>query len=96
MTITVVGLDEASGALQSVYPNPTTGMIQLTANAAFTTAEWSLLNALGQQVAVGQLNGTVNVLDFTRHAVGQYMLQVRNETEVHTVKPLLSNRDWKN
>ena len=89
VTITVVGLDEASGALQSVYPNPTTGMIQLTADAAFATAEWSLLNALGQQVAAGQLNGTVNVLDFTRHAVGQYMLQVRNETEVHTVKLII-------
>jgi len=89
VTITVVGLDEASGALQSVYPNPTTGMIQLTANAAFASAEWSLLNALGQQVAAGQLNGTVNVLDFTRHAVGQYMLQVRNETEVHTVKLII-------
>lgn len=89
VTITVVGLDEASDALQSVYPNPTTGMIQLTANAAFATAEWSLLNALGQQVAAGQLNGTVNVLDFTRQAVGQYMLQVRNEAEVQTVQLII-------
>lgn len=89
VTITVVGLDEASSALESVYPNPTTGTIQLTANAAFATAEWSLLNALGQEVAAGQLNGTVNVLDFTPQAVGQYMLQVRNENEVHTVQLII-------
>jgi hypothetical protein len=89
VTITVVGLDEASGALLSVFPNPTTGTIQLTANSAFASAEWSLINALGQQVAAGQLNGTVNVLDFTRQAMGQYMLQVRNESEVHTVQLII-------
>ncbi|MGB0462855.1 MAG: T9SS type A sorting domain-containing protein, partial [Flavobacteriales bacterium] len=58
-------------------------------NDSFARAEWSLLNGLGQLVAAGQLNGTVNVLDFSNQAVGQYMLQLRNETDVQTVKLII-------
>ncbi|MBO75146.1 MAG: hypothetical protein CMD33_07735 [Flavobacteriales bacterium] len=89
VTITVVGMEEVSSAFQSVYPNPTTGLIQLTATETFAAAEWSLLNGLGQQVAAGQLNGAVNTLDFTNQAVGQYMLQLRNESDVQTVKLII-------
>jgi len=31
----------------------------------------------------------VNVLDFSNQAVGQYMLQLRNETDVQTVKLII-------
>ncbi len=89
VTITVVGLDEAAEALQAVFPNPSSGTIQLIARPSFASAEWTLLNNVGQRVASGQLNGTVNSLDLTNHAVGQYMLQVRNEKEVHTVKLII-------
>jgi len=89
VTITVVGMEEVSSAFQSLYPNPTNGAVQLTTNDSFVRAEWSLLNGLGQLVAAGQLNGTVNVLDFSHQAVGQYMLQLRNETDVQTVKLII-------
>jgi len=89
VTITVVGMEEVSSAFESLYPNPTNGAVQLTTNESFARAEWSLLNGLGQLAAAGQLNGTVNVLDFSNQAVGQYMLQLRNETDVQTVKLII-------
>ena len=82
-------MGEVSSAFESLYPNPTNGAVQLTTNESFARAEWSLLNGLGQLAAAGQLNGTVNVLDFSNHAVGQYMLQLRNETDVQTVKLII-------
>ena len=89
VTITVVGMDEATAALQAIYPNPTNGQIQLTTTEAFAAAEWSLINALGQQVASGQLNGTVSTLNFTDQATGQYMLQLRNDSNVNTVQLII-------
>lgn len=89
VTITVVGMEEVSNAFQSLYPNPTNGAVQLTTNEPFARAEWSLLNGLGQLAAAGQLSGTVNVLDFSKQAVGQYMLQLRNETDVQTLKLII-------
>ena len=46
-------------------------------------------NGLGQLAAAGQLSGTVNVLDFSNQAAGQYMLQLRNETDVQSVKLII-------
>lgn len=89
VTITIVGMEEEGGAVQSAYPNPTKGIIQLTVDAAFATADWSLLNGLGQEIATGQLNGAVSSLDFTSQGVGQYLLQLRNETDSQMVKLIL-------
>ena len=89
VTITVVGMDEAMVAIQAIYPNPTNGQIQLTTTEAFAAAEWSLINALGQEVASGQLNGTVSTLNFTDQATGQYMLQLRNDSTVNTVQLII-------
>ena len=85
VTITVVGMNEVAAGIQSIFPNPTNGAVQVTVNASFSSAEWSLLNGVGQLVKQGQLNGTVSTLDFAGMPQGQYMLHMQNEHELQTV-----------
>jgi hypothetical protein len=89
VTITVVGINEVADGIQSIFPNPTNGVVQITTHAAFAKAEWSLMNGIGQLVSQGQLNGTVSSLDFSELPQGQYMLQMRNEHRMQTVQLII-------
>jgi hypothetical protein len=89
VTITVVGMNEVAEGIQSIFPNPTNGVIQVTTHASLSTAEWSLLNGVGQLVLQGQLNGSVSSLDFSELPQGQYMFQLRTESQLQTVQLII-------
>ena len=60
----------------SVYPNPSTGNVNV---AAFGINHITVLNALGQVVYDANANGNIATLDMNRYQAGVYMVRVTTE-----------------
>jgi GEVED domain/Secretion system C-terminal sorting domain/Ig-like domain CHU_C associated len=68
----------------SVYPNPSNGVINVSANANLT--HLVLNNLLGQKVMEQNINATQAQLNISALAAGTYMLQVASGNSTATVK----------
>ncbi|MBJ6145570.1 S8 family peptidase [Hymenobacter sp. BT559] len=66
----------AADAAWQVYPNPSTGSVQVVLPAGFGAATASVLNALGQEVARQPLGATGGELRLGALAVGVYTLRI--------------------
>lgn len=65
-----------------VYPNPVSDVLYLK-NLSCETVEYSIFNALGQQVAAGSSRGTISVAGLEK---GLYILQIKGEKNLETAK----------
>lgn len=65
-----------------VYPNPASDVLYLK-NLSCETVEYSIFNALGQQVAAGSSRGTISVAGLGK---GLYILQVKGGKSFEAVK----------
>ena len=86
VTITVVGTTELAVSSLDVYPNPTNGLLQITANQLEPGTQWTLLNALGQTMDQGQLTSMLTTLDLSDMLKGQYVLQVQSKNASQAIQ----------
>lgn len=86
VTITVVGTTELAVSSLDVYPNPTNGLLQITANQLEPGTQWTLLNALGQTMDQGQLTSMLTTLDLSDMVKGQYVLQVQSKNASQAIQ----------
>ncbi|MEM8907247.1 MAG: T9SS type A sorting domain-containing protein [Bacteroidota bacterium] len=62
-----------------IYPNPSTGQIQiqhLSSDQTFETIPWQLINPMGQTLQIGVLNSGDQSLDFSTLPPGLYLLKL--------------------
>ncbi len=63
-----------------VYPNPTSGLLNVVLRQASTNANWALLNPQGQVIATGTLAGTGDrrsaTIDLSNNKTGLYFIKV--------------------
>jgi len=86
VTITVVGTTELAVSSLDVYPNPTNGLLQITANQLEPGTQWTLLNALGQTMDQGQLTSMLTTLDLSDMVKGQYVFQVQSKNASQAIQ----------
>jgi len=86
VTITVVGTTELAVSSLDVYPNPTNGLLQITANQLEPGTQWTLLNALGQTMDQGQLTSLLTTLDLSDMLKGQYVVQVQSKNASQAIQ----------
>ena len=72
----LLGLPENSVAL-TFYPNPTKNTVNVNIQ---TNAQYTIYNALGQQLLTGQLTQSENQIDFSNFVKGIYYVRMENET----------------
>lgn len=84
----VVSVEEQVSASLNVYPNPTTGVLNVNTNVAFgTDVTLDVFNALGQRVLSQDMNGQVStVLDLSGLESGVYTVNMTAGNEVSTVR----------
>jgi hypothetical protein len=79
-TCATVGVTEAGpSAGAKLYPNPSTGLVQVElAQATAAVRSWVLLDALGRRImgSTGTFLGSLS-LDLTKHGEGTYWLELR-------------------
>ena len=76
------GLDESLSETVSLYPNPTSGMLNIVCKGQQNV---TLYNMVGQRVFEGTADGWMQI-DMKRFGVGIYAIQVGNETQRVVVK----------
>jgi len=89
VTITVVGMEEWEQSNFEVFPNPTNGMFQIVSKNWTPGSTWQLVNAIGQVVLSGQLNGVNAMVDASVLPKGQYLLQVQQVEALSSVQIML-------
>lgn len=88
-TIGITEQETQSGI--SVFPNPTTDRINIIGKEDFRNAHISLMTVSGQTVkAVSGVSGISYTMDVSDVAQGMYLLQVRSEKLLVTIKVLVS------
>ncbi|MCR4877767.1 MAG: choice-of-anchor J domain-containing protein, partial [Bacteroidales bacterium] len=86
LTITVGMEDFVMDNDLRVYPNPTNGLLNVSATA-FTDVQ--LFDAYGKLVGRWHTNGEVTQIDLSQHATGIYFVKVLNQNQVVGVKKVL-------
>lgn len=75
-----------------VYPNPTTGRVQLALPAGSTEMSYQLRNTLGQELARGLIPADGTTLDLGTAPAGMYFLQVQTrEGATHAVRQIIKH-----
>ena len=94
-SITVMGITESiASSTISIYPNPTDGIftIEFTTKTAIDVS-FSVLNVLGQEIALNKTKATVGVnkqqFDLSGFAKGVYTLKLISENGVIDKKVVL-------
>ncbi len=70
------GIDEITGTVVSIYPNPTTGVVTLASNGAVLD-EVRVFDNSGKLIDVIVLNGVVEEVDISDYARGVYQFQIK-------------------
>ncbi|MBO2523390.1 MAG: hypothetical protein CW336_05980 [Bacteroidetes bacterium] len=78
VTVEFTGVEEAQNVNVNIYPNPTTGVLNVVTNA--NNYEYQIINSVGQIVMSGNANGktTVNVSELS----GVYFLRIIADGDV--------------
>jgi hypothetical protein len=82
------GISEAINL--SVYPNPSTGTVNISAENLNETAMYYVYNAMGQMVASGEIATETTTLDLGTQANGIYLLKVISNGAVQTKQVSIS------
>ncbi len=70
-----VGVTENTSKELAVYPNPTSGLIKVT---GLVSADFSIMNSLGQVVKSGIVNQENQLINLSDHAAGNYTLRLES------------------
>ena len=77
----------------SVYPNPTTGVVNVTLPELSTASDLTIFNMSGQLVYSEKVstlnNGSIKQLDMSAYQQGVYFVRLNNEQYVKTIKLIL-------
>ena len=79
---------ETDGKSLLIYPNPTSGKINVEAN---NIAEIEVMNVVGQNIAIYKVNADSYEIDMTGFDTGVYFVNVKTENEIITKKIILTN-----
>lgn len=71
-----VGLDVYSASGISLYPNPTSGLLNIELPSGVNEATYQVYNALGSCVAEGSISENRVVVDFSDRAEGLYIIKM--------------------
>jgi hypothetical protein len=81
------GIAEESINSLSIYPNPTSSIIQIDFGMYIQEAELSIFNVVGSQVYRQKVNKSVKeTIDLSHLPSGSYLLKIRSEQFEKTVK----------
>jgi hypothetical protein len=72
-SVSTVGINEATGAVVSLFPNPATDVLNIS-NAS--NANYTLMNVTGKTVASGAINSDKHTLDVSAFKSGVYVLKL--------------------
>ena len=67
-----------------IYPNPTTGIININATYGFETAIYTVFDISGKRILNGKFSD--NSIDVTGLADGNYILRIMNEGQIKSQK----------
>jgi hypothetical protein len=82
-----VNFDKTNMDIVSVYPNPTSGKVNIILNTSTNNVLLSVINSLGQLVKTQAINSTnSNVLDLTNLPNGTYFIKTNNGQQFKIVK----------
>jgi hypothetical protein len=87
-TITVTGIEQASATAVSVYPNPTTGMVNINLGSNNSNVEYSITTIEGRVVESGRTTSNMIVVDLSKEGNGIYFLRI-NSDKTSTVQKLI-------
>jgi hypothetical protein len=94
-TITLGGGAARAGIAEainlSVYPNPSTGIVNISAENLNEAAMYYVYNAMGQMVVSGEMTSETASVDLSAQASGMYLLKVVSNGAVQT-KQVVINR----
>ena len=71
--VSTVGINETTGAIVSLFPNPATDVLNIS-NAA--NSNYVLMNVTGKTVATGSINNDKHTLDVSAFKSGVYVLKL--------------------
>ena len=91
---TTIGIDKVVSSDIKVYPNPTTGIINIKASKEYlTSAKLSLTTLTGSVILIKEISGQDEVsLDITDLPEGVYQLHLTNKMGHLTGKVILTHR----
>jgi hypothetical protein len=73
----------------SMYPNPTTGLLNITTTAAKATVE--IFNIMGQNVATKEITNGANTIDISNLSNGVYSVQIMQNNTLTVGKVIKTN-----
>lgn len=73
-----------------IYPNPTTGMVNIAMPTNTSNFNVTVFNVVGEQVLTSNVNSNKTVVDLNNQPNGVYFVKVTSNGEVTTTKVLLS------
>jgi len=86
-----VGIAEAKAETVSIWPNPSTGIINLTANPEIFD-RISIYNAMGKVIFEEEISGNKLVIDLNKEDNGLYFIRLTNDDESYLNKKIIINK----
>ena len=71
----------------SIYPNPTSGMLNVTSNEEIDSVE--IFNSIGNSVISSKVSGNSSAIDMNNLPNGMYFVRVSTANGIETVKVVL-------
>jgi hypothetical protein len=87
-TITVTSIEQASATAVSVYPNPTSGMVNINLGNNNSNVDYSITTIEGRVVESGRTTSNMIVVDLSKEGNGIYFLRI-NSDKTSTVQKLI-------
>jgi hypothetical protein len=79
-----VGISEVASDGVSIYPNPTSGTLNVNVDERFVNSSVSLFDVAGKQVFAGIIKEKVSVIQVSELRAGLYLLRLeKNDTVIH-------------
>lgn len=81
---TITSVDHTTLETISIYPNPSTGIFNLSVHAL--NATYKVYNSLGNEITNGQVNDHHVVIDLSTQSTGMYLIQVISNGQIQELK----------
>ncbi|MFT7615062.1 MAG: hypothetical protein ACI9J3_004050 [Parvicellaceae bacterium] len=77
-----VGIEENNLPQISIYPNPSNGMLNIVNSVSVEEFNVVIMDMTGKILSRQVINGSVNTIDLSQFANGQYLIQIGNQSGV--------------
>jgi hypothetical protein len=78
LTVEIIHIEEETTIQMSLYPNPTINSITLNIGSLDENLTFSLIDLNGKQLLNREIHSNTVKVDFSKYAVGSYLLHVSN------------------